>query len=191
MKNKSKVETRYIPVIVSIIASLATILVSLFGLIPSLVSTLPTPTSIPQSVSTQIASMQSEIAILKQDVNSLSQVISTTTPNQSPDIVVINANLESLDKRLSTIEQAVLDNPSRALELTLLSRDMDTLKETYQSDLANTRAEIERIYSFNQWFLGGVITLSLAVISLALSNFLKRPGKSKPGGAGKSEGEDE
>jgi len=134
------------------------------------------PTPVPSVISTQVATLQNEVVQLRQDVDTLSNVITSTT-SSNPDMAVLAVKIESLDKRLSGIEQAVLNNPAKALELTLLTRDMDNLKSTYQSDSERTRQEIERVYNQNNWFIGLMFTMALGLLSLAVSNFIKRPDK--------------
>jgi hypothetical protein len=76
------------------------------------------------------------------------------------------------EKRVSVIEKAVIDNPERALQLTLLSREMENLKITYRSDQESIRKEIERIYDFNKWFIGLMFTMALSVVGLAVTNLV-------------------
>jgi len=138
--------------------------------------TTPIPlTPIPQSVQTQVADLHNEVAMLRQEVDSLAQEVSSL--NSNSDVSAIRSDLNALDERLSTIEQAILDNPGRALALTLLSRDMENLREAYQTDLETTRQEVGRIYDFNKWFIGLMFTMALGLLSLAVSNFLKKPEK--------------
>ena len=138
--------------------------------------TLATPTPVPPSLPTQVAALQSEVAALRQELNTLTQTIASN-PNANPDTIALRADLQSIDGRLSVIEQAVLDNPAKALQLTLLSREMDNLKANYQSSLESTRQEIGRIYDLNKWFIGLMFTMAIGLLSLAVSNFIKKPEK--------------
>lgn len=132
----------------------------------------PTATAVPSDLQAQVAMLQHEVAALRQELDSLTQVVAS---NPNPDSIALRADLQSLDQRLSVIEQAVLDNPARALQLTLLSREMDNLKANYQSDLESTRQEIGRIYDLNKWFIGLMFTMAIGLLSLAVSNFIKKP----------------
>jgi len=132
----------------------------------------PTATSVPPDLPTQVALLQGEIATLRQELDSLTQRVAS---NPSPDSVALREDLQSLDQRLAVIEQAVLDNPERALQLTLLNREMDNLKVKYQSDFEGIRQEIQRIYDLNKWFIGLMFTMAIGLLSLAVSNFVKTP----------------
>jgi len=138
--------------------------------------TLATSTPVPPSLPTQVAALQSEVAALRQELNILTQTMASN-PNANPDTIALRADLQSIDGRLSVIEQAVLDNPAKALQLTLLSREMDNLKANYQSNLESTRQEIGRIYDLNKWFIGLMFTMAIGLLSLAVSNFIKKPEK--------------
>ena len=140
---------------------------------PTPTSTLtPTPTPISQDLSAQVAALRSEVAALREEVDSLTQAVAS-----NPDSNELRTDLQSVDERLSVIEQVVLDNPARALQLTLLSQEMDNLKARYQSDLESTRQEIARIYDLNKWFIGLMFTMAIGLLSLAVSNFVKTPEK--------------
>jgi len=132
----------------------------------------PTPTPISQDLSAQVAALRSEVAALREEVDSFNQAVAS-----NPDSNELRTDLQSVDKRLSVIEQAVLDNPARALQLTLLSQEMDNLKARYQSDLESTRQEIARVYDLNKWFIGLMFTMAIGLLSLAVSNFVKTPEK--------------
>lgn len=189
MREKSKTEiiTAAIGALAGIIGVLATIISLVLGANLQSISigpisfdtptpTLATPTPVPPSLPTQVAALQSEVAALRQELNTLTQTIASN-PNANPDIIALRADLQSIDGRLSVIEQAVLDNPAKALQLTLLSREMNNLKANYQSDFESMRQEIGRIYDLNKWFIGLMFTMAIGLLSLAVSNFIKKPEK--------------
>lgn len=132
----------------------------------------PTLTTVPQDLPTQVAVLQREVAILREEVDSLTQVVAS-----NPDFDELCTDLQALDERISIIEQAILDNPARALQLTLLSQEMNNLESRYESGLEDTRREIERIYDLNKWFIGLMFTMAIGLLSLAVSNFIKKPEK--------------
>lgn len=134
---------------------------------------IPSPTTpIPLGIPAQVATLQDEVAALRQELDVLTQM-TASIPN--PDVVTLRTDLDSLDERFSAIEGAILDNPARVLQFTLLSRDMDDLKETYESDLESTRQEIGRMYDLNKWFVGLMFTMAIGLLGLAVGNFIKKP----------------
>lgn len=120
-------------------------------------------------VATQVVSLQSEVTGLRQQMAAISQTISSGQTS-TPDMAVLRGEVSVIDKRLSVIEQSVVENPSRALALTLLSRDMENLKASYQN-------EISRLYDLGKWFLGLMFTMAIGLFTLAISNLLKKPEK--------------
>ncbi len=89
---------------------------------------------------------------------------------QSRDVIKL---LENVDERLSVVEQAMLDDQDRLIEMRLLRQDIEYIKSVYVANIEVMKIETERIYTFNQWFLGAVITLALGVFGMALSNIKK------------------
>jgi len=138
------------------------------------ISSLKSTTPIPASLSTEVTALQNEIKALRNQMDTLSHAV---VLNPNSNVVAFRTYLKALDKRLLVIEQAVLDNPAKALELTLLSREIDNLKASHQFNFENTRREVERIYDFNKWFIGLVFTITIALASLAVSNFIRKPEK--------------
>jgi hypothetical protein len=108
----------------------------------------------------------SEVATLKDVVSTLS---SPRDASLDAELAQIEGSLNSLDDRLGKIEQAILDDPTKALELTLLVRDVEDIEEKHKADLQSVRDEIARLYDFNQWFLGVVI---FGILGLAVTSFL-------------------
>ena len=119
------------------------------------------------AVQTELAMLSDNITILQETVDRLSQ--SPRDLSLSIELAQINSNLISVDSRLQEIEHTILEDPAKALEVTLLRRDIDDMQEEYQRDLQSARAEIARIYDFNKWFLGVVV---FGLVGIIVSNFL-------------------
>ncbi|WP_296384737.1 hypothetical protein [Winogradskyella sp.] len=83
----------------------------------------------------------------------------------------LNSEVKILNDRLSKIENAILDNPTKALSIPLMQKDLTNFNKTYKSDLEVTRAEISRVYDQNKWFIGLMFTLAIGILGLAASNF--------------------
>lgn len=90
----------------------------------------------------------------------------------------VNAQTEirllNLEKKLGAIEQTILDNPTKALQLPLLRRDLEAVKETTVQANATTKQAVDQIYDLNKWLLG---SMAVGVILLALSHFFRKPGE--------------
>jgi hypothetical protein len=117
--------------------------------------------------------LESDVTQMRQELDTLSQV-----PSSNLDIVFLQDKLTSIDNRLTKIENVILDNPEKALELTLLQKDFEDLKTSYQSDISQTRRDIDRVYAQSNWFIGLMFTMALALISLTVGNLLKGREKS-------------
>lgn len=102
----------------------------------------------------------------------LNQSINKITLNKiTPDLHGDNYN--SLDSRLEIIEAAIVDSPERSLALYKLSNDMETLKDEYKSDVSDIGKNIDRVYSFAQWFVYAIILLSVGIMGI-LANSLRK-----------------
>lgn len=91
------------------------------------------------------------------------------------DIQIIQKRIEDIRDRQAKIEQVILANPAKALEIPLIQRDLDGLKAVQQANIQAVKEGVDRIYDLNKWLLGA---MAISVIALAIGNFLK-PRESK------------
>jgi hypothetical protein len=112
-----------------------------------------------------------EIKKLESNVKALSQIPETS--KAAAELNRVSGSITEIQNRLSNIEQIVLDNPSKAIGLLLLRKDLDSMKESYTASVLLLTQEVNRVYDQNKWFLGLMITLFLTNAGLVISNFLK------------------
>ncbi|MEA3011618.1 MAG: hypothetical protein QOD42_163 [Sphingomonadales bacterium] len=79
--------------------------------------------------------------------------------------------LQNVEGRQARIEQVILNNPGRALELPLLRNDLDNMREVNAQSLTAIKASVDQIYDLNKWLLGA---MAIAIIALAISSFLTK-----------------
>lgn len=183
-RNTIKSTLAFISAFLSILVAVMTLVlgakiqsISLFGIelavpttTPTYITTTPIAVTPNPDVNSRIANLENEVKSLRQEINGLKQnTPSSNTSNAN------TASLQELDGRISVIEQAVLDNPSRALQLPMLSQEMDNMKASYEKDLQTTRQEVDRLYDLNKWFIGLMFTMALGIVSMSISNFMKKP----------------
>lgn len=119
-----------------------------------------------------IRPLRAEITSLRSQITKLSSVSEDSRVAARLD--KLDTSLIHVGAKLSKLESVILENPSKALEMPLLRKDIDNLKSGHNSELASIRQEIERVYDFNKWFLGLMFTMAVGVLGLAITNFLKK-----------------
>lgn len=129
------------------------------------VSDIPELKSELRQIKTQLQDIQQNINDIAKNPNSVGSLQQKT----------MNDSIIDTQNKLASMEKVLVDNPSKALEMPLLRRDMDNLKSTYQLELSSTRQEVDRIYDQNKWFLGVMVTILLAVVGLIGTTLLKKP----------------
>jgi hypothetical protein len=143
---------------------------------PTLLPT-PTPTPLPTPIPTPTLSatptLREAISLLQTELNSVRRQVSqlesdvkslpkNTDQNQIESrLSNIEVSVTKLQNSVSKIETVVLGDPAKALEMTLLKKDMD-----------NVGQEVSRLDNWNKWLLGPMFSLVIAILSLAASNFL-------------------
>jgi hypothetical protein len=172
------VNLSWIVILVVVIVLIGTILgFALSRANPNLV-TIPseTPTPVPQDIRLQVSTVQSETVALRRDLDAISKMI-TSNPNSSPDVIALRLNVATLDTRLSTIEKAVLDNPEKALQFTLLTHDLTSIQSSFRAELDAIEQQIGQMYDLTKWFIALMFTIGLSVLGLAFTNLLRKPEK--------------
>jgi hypothetical protein len=128
-----------------------------------------TPIHVTTAIGTpNIQDLQVQVAQLETHVAKLEQTqMAATQPAANPTFT-------NLDNRLSAIEQTILENPAKAIEVVLMKKDFDALKTSYESDRDNTQKDIERVYNLMLWLIGLTISTMVGLGGLAISNIIAR-----------------
>lgn len=85
----------------------------------------------------------------------------------------LSANVAKLQESVSDMQKLIMDNPSKALAVPLMRKDLDGFKENSQAEAASIRKDLDRIYDLNKWLVGLMFTMALGILTLAISNFWK------------------
>ena len=164
--------------IIAFLAAIATLLslVLLFSrpdVRPIIVGFVPNETPAPDEITVRLATLEAEVSTMRTEFDAIADLVSSAS---SPvgEMGQLQGEVMALDDRLAAIESVILESPERALGLTLLDREMQNLQDNFKEGLATTRNEVDRVFRFIQWFLGAVVTLAIAVISIAASNIIRR-----------------
>jgi uncharacterized protein involved in exopolysaccharide biosynthesis len=121
-----------------------------------------------EQVASQLATTGETVANLTSQVDAISRPADASALAARLDAA--EGNLGDLESRVSRIEDAISNDPARALEVPLLRRDLDNLAGTVDSKLGSMQDSIDRIYDLSKWFLGA---LTVSILSLFLGTFLK------------------
>jgi len=176
--NAAGIRVRAAPIVVAIIASLATIVaasISVFfqGATDAQVS-MKLENSVREELSVAIKGIEvqlNEIGAINQRIDKLTSL--PENAKVSAQLEHLNTNISNIEKRLHSLEKYLLESPGKALALPLLSKEIDSLKTNYKSERVDTDAEIARIYDQNKWFIGLMFTMAVSVLGLAISNLFQ------------------
>jgi hypothetical protein len=130
------------------------------------------------TVNKQIAALDERIRLVNDEVKKIQQHIESlsTIPKEDAlniEIQNLKAATGEISAREAKIESAILESPSKALEIPLLKHDVDAIKESQQSSLAALKDSVDRIYDLNKWLLGA---MAVSIVTLAVGNFVKSRG---------------
>ena len=78
--------------------------------------------------------------------------------------------IRDITERQDRLEQIIVTNPAKALELSLLQRDLETVKATQQASLTAVKEAVDGSSSLTHWALAA---MAIGLILLTLGNVLK------------------
>lgn len=124
----------------------------------------------------ELEKLSAENAALRADMEALKHKVSTLRPSSaatptSAEIGQLREAVSELTKRQSRIEDAISRDPARALELPLLRRDLENIKERQAQANDSMSQRINQVFDLNKWLLGGG---ALSLLAIALSILLSR-----------------
>ena len=161
---------KYLQIIATLFALVGVIasIVDLFQFKSTLEKPVPREDQI-KVVQRDFDAVKNEIATIKDQIGALSKI-----PDQSKlsvQLERIENSIKDLQDRFSGIENIILRDPQKSLEIPLLRKDIDDLKESSQLSLASLRADIERAYTI---FIGTIAALFVTVIAPGITNMFKK-----------------
>lgn len=130
------------------------------------------PLSLSADRSREMHALEEANAKLRADVAQLQASVAGLSPaNQqlptSRQVLTLQQTVASVVRRQNRLEQAISRDPAKALELPLLRRDLDNLKESQGQSVEAVRQSVAQIYDLNKWLIGGG-ALSLFAIAVSL-----------------------
>ncbi|HEX8379188.1 MAG TPA: hypothetical protein VF619_01410 [Allosphingosinicella sp.] len=122
-----------------------------------------------RELAAQFSEMRRRVAELRRAQDAL-----LSAPSGDPaanQIKVLNERLQAIEQRQGRIERALLADPVRALEVPMLRRDLESLRDAQSQGLTAVRQSVDQVYDLTKWLLGA---LAVGILSLAISNYFTR-----------------
>lgn len=91
-------------------------------------------------------------------------------PLRSSEFGMLQKQLADITARQHRIEQVILTNPAKALEVPMLRRDIDSNAKATTDALASMQHSVDRVYDQNKYVM---LTIFASIVLLAISTFLK------------------
>lgn len=125
------------------------------------------------SSASEIANIAKSLNDLRQQNDVLAKQINSTAPLKpvtSTEYKDLIKRQNTLSARLSLIEKVILESPSKALEIPMLRRDIDSNRLGNTEAVASIQHSVDRVYDQNKYVM---ITIAVSIILLAVSTFVK------------------
>ena len=130
----------------------------------------PPAEPVQKGVVQELEGLKSQLAMVSADLDSLKKEAQAPVPGADKSQVAVRLGrlegaLTDLQGRQTKLEEIVLNNPARVLELHSLRHDLDELKEDQQQQRLAAGHGMERLYTLTKW-LFGVMAVSIVVLAV-------------------------
>jgi len=122
-----------------------------------------------EKLAAENVAIKEQVTALRREVASLRPATGVTPT--SAEVAKLEEAVSELTKRQNRIEDAISRDPARALELPLLRRDLDNIKESQAQAAESMSQRINQVFDLNKWLLGGG---AISLLAIALSILLSR-----------------
>jgi hypothetical protein len=120
---------------------------------------------------TQEPALKADIELLQREVRNVDQRLTAlaSVPQKplQPDAVTqqvttLQSTVDSTGKRLEKIEQVILADPAKALEMNLLRRDIQNLQAVQQATMEAVKKDVDRLDLWAKAIFGLIFAFSMA-----------------------------
>lgn len=125
-----------------------------------------------QSFEKEISLLQSELSRVKSGLSNISSL--PEGHEWKTESSEIKHTIFLISEKLDALENALTVNPSKALAVPILRKDLNNVEKSLKAELLQTRAEIDRMYDQNKWFIGLMFTIALSVLGIAASSLFNK-----------------
>jgi hypothetical protein len=114
----------------------------------------------------EIARLSAEVQALRERMRALPTTATVPAATQAFENRVIQ-----IERRQQALERIFTPNPMRSLELPLLRRDIEAVRDSNAQAMEAMRRSVEQVYDLSKWLIGAVL---LGLLSLLASHFLPK-----------------
>ena len=119
----------------------------------------------------KVAEQEKELKDIKVSLNELNSSINQTNGSDTSQVSEQTAkDLAELNSKVVDLESVILKDPVEALEIPLLKRDLESIKEIHSSDILALQQSIQQTTNFT---IAILITMGISVLSMALGSALR------------------
>ncbi len=99
-----------------------------------------------------ISDLQVDVLLMQRDIGAIKAQLASSSglsdqSEISSKLSSLNTSVDSLQDRFSTIEKLILRDPPRALEIPLMRKDIDSVRDSTQTQIAAIKQDVDRNFT--------------------------------------------
>lgn len=126
-----------------------------------------------------VADLQRRITTLEADKARLEsqlarrQADSAISRHTPTPMAALEERTRLLDNRVANVERVVLADPVKSLDMVLLKKDFESLRQNNAAEVSSLRQATDRVYDQNKWIIGLMFTMAIGLFSLAVAGLFR------------------
>jgi len=144
------------------------------GLFPSTTDIIIEPASMSdiRAVKSEVVSIKNDLLSVKAQLDKVSMLPKETA--LALKIEELNSTLLVLRSQVSKLNEAIIEDPEKALSAVLLRKELDTMKSDYNNSISLVRQQIENVSDLGKWLVGILLALSVSILAVAIGGIVQR-----------------
>ncbi|XPF94866.1 hypothetical protein ACM9HF_02320 [Colwellia sp. RE-S-Sl-9] len=117
-----------------------------------------------------LSNLQDIVTLLKSKMDSVEKFPEGT--EWKSEIIRLEEKIDSISIRVTEFENAITADPLKALAVPILRKDLDNVRSSLNTEIRQSKAEIDRIYDQNKWFIGLLFSIAISVLGMVITNYV-------------------
>ncbi|WAC28049.1 hypothetical protein [Ancylobacter sp. SL191] len=158
---------------VAIVFALATIAPFFFSTLKNLDNTIDNADKVNRAFEEQSNEIISKYNDISNRIDNLLSKVENLPDNDRTKVLIVDINnsVVELKSKIKNMEDIIISNPAKAMELVILNKDIEHIKQRIDEKFQEQSDNIQQLYNMFSWSVGALV---IAVAAQIISGFFHR-----------------
>jgi hypothetical protein len=117
-----------------------------------------------------VSDLKDTVSLLKAKMDAVEKFPEGT--EWKSEFIKLETKIDSVSTKLAEFEKVITTDPLKALAVPMLRKDLDNVSNSLNAEIKQSKAEIDRIYDQNKWFIGLLFSIAISVLGMVITNYV-------------------